>query len=200
MTIKGGVNPDAWQPVRSLAVNKLNVPLEDVQHPVVWSKHLDTVGDGSGTYNAVGNYSDAGAGATEFKLITVNEVEVHRLLVTLEDTFGMEADTYGTGSALTNGINVEYRDKDDVLVERFTDTNPVKTNANWAEYCHDVDVKSWRTGGAGNELLTVRWTFTRMGAPIHLFHGEELVLTLNDNMSGLILQHFVAQGTGLVRG
>ena len=165
--------------------------------PILWSKHLDTNGDGTGTYNAVGNYSST---PTEFLLVPEKSVRVHRLLITVEAAFGFKAEIYGSDVALTNGINLEVRDHDDVVLGLFTDRHSVKTNAHWAMYCFDVDVKSWRTAGSGNELLTARWTFSRMGAPLWMRAGHKLAIKLNDDFTGLVLHHFVVQGTGDVRG
>ncbi len=164
--------------------------------PIVWSKHLDTVGNGTGTHNAVGNYAST---PTEFLLIPAKSVLIYRMLITVEDASGFKAEIYGSGVALTNGIDLEVRDEEDNVQELFTDAHSVKTNSHWAMYCFDVDVKSWRTSGAGDEMLVARWTFSRMGAPLRLREGQKLVIKLNDDFTGLILHHFVAQGTGQVR-
>ena len=70
----------------------------------------DTVGDGSGTTNAVGDYSSA---ADDFKITAQagERLKIERMLVSYEDTSGMQAQEYGNlGSALTNGIEVLVTD------------------------------------------------------------------------------------------
>ena len=75
----------------------------------------------------------------------------------------------------------------------LTDGVPVKTNAQYGGLCYDVDVKSW---GSGDELLTARLTFTKFGQYIRLdgaVNGR-LVVTVNDDLDGLISHRFLAQG------
>ena len=158
----------------------------------LFSRFADTNGDGTGTKNANGNY-----------LITPDILyiqpppqtvyRVHRMLISLEDTSGMQAQEYGnTGGALTNGVQARVQDGDGTLSD-LTDGVPVKTNAHWGRMCYDVDVKSW---GSGNELLCVRWTFAKSGAAIVLDGtlNERLEILLNDDFTGLISQYFLIQG------
>lgn len=157
------------------------------------SQFLDTVGDGSGTINANGDYSSA---AEEFLISPAAETDkriaykIYRMVISAEDTNGMQAQEYGNlGAALTNGVTIVH-DDGSMTITNLTPT-PIKTNALWGSYCYDVDVKSW---GSGNELLVVRWTFSKSGAPITLANNERLVVGLNDDFSGLISHGFMVQG------
>jgi hypothetical protein len=159
------------------------------------SRALDTVGNGTGTKNANGNYS----GAAEEFLIAPDSGEdwvITRMVVSIEDTAGIQADEYGNlGAALTNGIKVEVHNSSGLLYSLTDPSLPVKTNAQWGVYCFDVDMKSWGTAPT-DDLLLVRWTFAKSGQPIKLRsrEGEKLVVTLNDNLTGLIAHYFVVQG------
>ena len=155
----------------------------------MFSRFLDTVGDGSGTTNAVGNYSGGEEVFFIAPAITEN-FEVSRMIVSAEDTTGFQAQEYGNlGSALGTGIVVRVSDADGV---KFILTEePVTTNANWGTYCFDADVKSW---GSGNELLLARWTFALSGTPVRLNPGDKLEVVLNDDFSGLISHRFLTQG------
>ena len=53
------------------------------------SRFLDTAGDGSGTKNANGNYASA---ADDFYFTAKRKCEIHRLIIEIEDTKGMEPD------------------------------------------------------------------------------------------------------------
>jgi hypothetical protein len=155
-------------------------------------RYLDTAGDGTGTKNANGDYSSTSdifyiqpAAGQVFRMV--------RMIVTVEDTTGMQAAEYGNlGSALSNGITVRTQDDSGTILD-MTDGLPVTTNAEWARLCYDADVKSW---GAGNELLTVRWTFARSGTLIRLRgdQNERLEVFLNDDLTGLIQHYFMVQG------
>jgi hypothetical protein len=157
------------------------------QYPI--SQYMDTTGDGTGTYEANGDYSGA---AEEFLYVAARPVEIHRMVVTIEDTVGMQAEEYGNlGAALTNGVVVEIRDENDNVLVVLTGQDPVHTNAEWGSHCYDVDLKTW---GSGDELLLVRWTFEKKGEPVQLDTGQKLVVRLNDNFTGLLQHRFFAQG------
>ena len=161
------------------------------------NQFLDTVGDGSGTTNAIGDYSDTGAGVEEFFYtdpsgggLDLPPSYIHRMIVSIGDTTGMQASEYGnTGAALTNGVSIAVKRAAATLIDLTPE--PILTNAQWGAYCYDVDLKTW---GAGDELLLVRWTFTKSGSPIKLEAGDKLVVTLNDDCSGLTDHRFLIQG------
>lgn len=154
-------------------------------------RRLDAVGDGTGTKSAVGDYSLA---AQDFKITapSAHQYEISRMIVSVEDTAGFQAAEYGNlGAALTNGISVLVTDAADATIIDLTDGAPVKTNAQWSSLCYDADLKTW---GSGNELLAVRWTFAKAGAPIRLKPGQSLVARLNDDFTGLVGHTFEVQG------
>ncbi len=157
------------------------------------NQYLDTNGDGTGTIDAIGDYSSAEEifyiepAVTEKFLLT-------RLIVTVEDGQGMRAERYGAlASALTNGITVRVSNDSGVIVS-LDGGVPVKANAEWGRLCYDVDVKSW---GAGNELLLVRWTFEKTGDVLTIDGGldHKLEVVLNDDFTGLVHQYFMVQGS-----
>jgi hypothetical protein len=154
------------------------------------SHYLDTNGDATGTYDAVGDYSGA---AEEFYYeAPAGGATIERMLVSIGDTVGMQAQEYGNlGAALTNGIVVEIQDEDGVVNVVLTGQAPVHTNSEWGALCYDVDLKSW---GSGNELLVVRWTFARSGESVRLNAGQKLVVRLNDSFTGLLSHRFMIQG------
>ena len=156
------------------------------------SRFLDTNGDGSGTKNANGDYSGTGLGEEIFWFDPESQyVDIARMIVTLEDTSGFQAQEYGNlGGALTNGIQARIQDDTGTIVD-LTDSETIKTNAGWTAFCYDADVKTW---GAGNELLTVRWTFSKSGQFIKLHGDQRFEIVLNDDFSGLIGHYFLVQG------
>jgi hypothetical protein len=164
---------------------------------IIISRMLDTNGNGTGTKSALGNYTSA---AEEF-YIQPPEGEQYRLtrmIVSVADTPAMQAEEYGNlGAALTNGITVSVHNSQGLLYDLTDPAFPVKTNAGWAYMCYDAQMLTW---GAGDELLVARFTFLKSGAPVVLrsWEGEKLVVTLNDNFTGLIAHSFLVQGTGSV--
>lgn len=154
-------------------------------------RYADINGDGTGSDNANGDYS----GAEEIFYIEPPAGEiwrVARMIVHIEDATAMWAARYGGEAALGTGVVVRVQDDSGTIID-LTDAIPVKTNAQWAAMCFDVDVKAW---GTGTELLAVRWTFTKAGQFIRLDgdSNERLEIVLNDDLRGLISHRFFIQG------
>ena len=159
---------------------------------ILLSRYLDTNGDGTGTKNANGNY----AGAVEEFYIEAQAGEsltLTSMLVAIEDTGGGTVQEYGNiGSALTNGIAVTVENEHGTVLMDLTDAVPVTTNAHWAQLCYDVN---WLDKGSGNDMIAVRWTFAKSGQPIKLEEGQRLIVSVNDNLTGLVSHYFLVQGT-----
>lgn len=151
---------------------------------------LDTVGDGTGTKEATGDYSTT---PESFKLKHASGMAlVERVIVMIEDGGSFDSGLYGNGVELTNGIRVYLRDINDNILEEFT-SFPVLTNGDWAGHCHDFNHFNW---GSGNEVASVRWTFSKAGQSltINFDAGEYMEFYLNDDFSNLVKHRFTVQG------
>lgn len=160
-------------------------------------RFLDTIGDGSGTDNLIGNYSATVSAVTIAYVASAGGggVDLYRLLISVGDTSGMQADEYGNlGGALTVGYSFEVVDSDNNQILDLNDGFKIKDNAGIGTLCYDVDVKSWGITPT-NELLVARWTFEKAGSPLQLEPGQKLRATLNDDFSGLLSHKFMVQGT-----
>jgi len=157
-------------------------------------RYLDTDGDGSGTKNAIGDYSVT---PTDFYIqdATAN-IHLNRMLVTVEDSGAFDAEHYGNGVTLTNGIKVSVTDAEDNELIDLTDGLVIHTNADWGRQCYDVDVKTW---GTGDEVALVRWTFDRTGHPLIITRNKKLKVTLNDDLTALVGHFFQVQGWRIPR-
>lgn len=154
-------------------------------------RFLDTNGDGTGTKSANGNY----AGAAEEFYIQPPSDEIYiinRMIIHIRDTTVPDAATYGNGITLTNGITVKVKSGTTDILD-ITDGIPIKSNAEWGTRGYDVDLKNW---GTGDEFIQARWSFFKAGHPIILngLHGHKLVVTVNDDLSGLNEHLFNVQG------
>ena len=165
-----------------------------------FSRHLDTVGDGTGVTSAIGDYS--GGGGTDFLIKAApNEIlHIHRLLISFEDT-AIDADGYGAtaAGALSPGITIKLANANRTLID-ITDGHEITTSAGWAHFCYDAQLLAW---GAGNEILAARWTFTKGGSTIDVRgddvnsvapNGEKFLVHLEDSFAHLVDQRFVVQG------
>jgi hypothetical protein len=155
-------------------------------------RHLREIG---GSPDAVLDYSGGGLGLTKFFLApALGEIyRVARLLVFIEDT-KIIADQYGNISGgLAVGVKLTVENSIGGVLNDLMDGETVQTSAGWAKYCFDADLKAW---GVGNEFLPVRWTFTKGGVYLRLVgdDDERLVITVNDDLTGLDDHEFLAQG------
>jgi hypothetical protein len=160
------------------------------------SRYADIVGDGSGVKNAIGDYSATGLGQTILKLKppTGGLLKVSRMIVFIRDTGTFDADEYGNGITLTNGIEIKLlRDVGgaNTVLWDITDGLPILSNTHWKRLCHD-EIHS--TYGVGDESITYRYTFSKdsNGSPIILedANKEELQIIFNDDFSGLVEHYF----------
>lgn len=153
-------------------------------------QYLDTNGDGTGTKQATGNYAST---PTTFKFTgTAKRTYLNRMIVYLEDSGNFSTENYGAGlAALTNGIEVLLYDSAGTEVDDLTGGIAIKSNGGWARVCHDV---SYIEFGAGDNVLSVRWTFANSGKPLLLPRGGELRVALSDDCSGFVEHTFMVQG------
>ena len=153
-------------------------------------RYVDTDGDGTGTKNAVGNY--ASAAETFYIAPPATKVfYIHRLIVTITDAGAPDSGKYGNNIVLTNGILASVTNNSTEI--DLCDGVPVKTNADWGRMCYDMKPDTF---GAGNDSVTVRWTFSKSGQPLILAgdRSDQFTITLNDDFSDLIGHYFMIQG------
>lgn len=147
------------------------------------------------TINGIGNYSDAGEGKTAFG-IKPNPGEIYRvarLIISYKDDGVFDSGDYGNSITLTNGISGWFRQDGEDILPFTIPLQPITNNSDWAGVCYDTRVDTY---GQGASQLTARWTFTRFGKFIELHGdtGDELVIYLHDDFTGLITHRFLAQG------
>ena len=119
---------------------------------------------------------------------------VERLIVYIGDGGSFSANEYGDiAGGLTNGYLVKVVDSGgDVLT--LNDGLPFTTNGRLGSVCYDVN--NVGSGAAGADAITVRWTFSRAGAPLRLIgdNGEAISITFSDNLSLLTEHTFFIDG------
>lgn len=153
-------------------------------------RFADTVGDGSGTTNVIGNY-DQVEGIHRIKVPVGQNMLIHRMIITIRDAGVFRADHYGSiGAALSEGIEVRIADGAATILD-ITDGQPVVHNLGWAERCYDTAFQGF---AAGDNFLSARWTFEKAGQPLQLSSGQELQIITNDDLTGLVEHYFNVQG------
>ena len=153
---------------------------------------LSSNGDGTGTTDAIGDYSSTPLNLRLYGGTSKDTVVVHRLIVSVQDSGTFDADKYGNGITLTNGIRVYVKDRDDATMEELT-AFPILSSGDWAAHCHDATLHDF---GQGDSILTIRWTFSKSGLPVILKFAEfeYMEIVLNDDFSGLVHHRFQIQG------
>jgi hypothetical protein len=154
-------------------------------------RFLDTNGDGTGTKNAIGNYSLV---AQPFFIQPAsNEIFlIYSFLMQLSDSGALfSIDEYGNlNTALTNGLLVRLK-RAGVVTLDLLDGQPIKINDHYAHLAQQVQLIDW--AGTAN---TLRAEFTVGAGPYVLYGSEQdrLEVLCNDNFTGLIDQTFLARG------
>lgn len=167
-------------------------------------QYLSTNGDGTGTTNAIGNYTTPDVFYIEPP--AAQDYLVKRIIVQVSDA-SIKAGDYGALTALTNGVRVQaVLDSTTINLDGGV---AIKTNANWGSICYDVDQKSWAATPTEQSLL-VRFSFFKFvhdaAAPANMNGGillqghrdDQLKVTLSDNLTGLSIHRFMVQGTVLL--
>lgn len=157
----------------------------------LFTRFLDTNGDGTGTRDAITDYSSAVTdffvqpAANEFMAIT-------RMIVEIVDS-AFSAAGYGALAALTNGIEVLFEDNRQTPAEYSLTEEKIKSVSNWGSYCYDTGRDAY---GAGDETMHIRWTFEKAGI-VPVLEGsqnDKCIVRVNDNFTGLVEHRFQVQG------
>jgi hypothetical protein len=154
---------------------------------------LDTVGDGSGTKNMIGNYSGAPVQVlikppdntiyvlTEFQCQNSDKGSY------LQDVFAAFA------GPLTNGITIAGYDRLGNITLPLTNGGTLKTNDDWYHLGYHAEIHAW---SATEASLIASLVGSHFGTGFQLDgnKGEYLAVTLNDDFTGLVDQTFLAKG------
>lgn len=163
-----------------------------MSEPLFITKLLDTVGDGTGSHDAV---VDGSVTPIDFMVIGRPGVRshIHSLSVIIQDTGALfAADKYGALDELTNGLEVIYTN--DIIELSLTNGTGIKSHACWARFAQPT---TENTAGQGDDYLSVHWRFTDSGGtPIILQDNPawKLIVRVRDDLTGLERHEFVAQG------
>ena len=153
---------------------------------------LSTAGDGTGTVNAIGDYSTP----DDFYIQPpVGKLyEINRMIVHIQSASNLKQLGYGSLSALTVGISVIVGHGSTGVLEKMLNSHAIKSNDNWAGQCFDTEAMDYGTGVP--KAIAVRWTFSKSGSPIWLNgnNANKLIARLSDDMTGLTEHHFHVQG------
>ena len=122
-----------------------------------------------------------------------DELELHRAIITIYDTKGMQPEEYGDlGSSLSAGWEMLVLSADGTTLGDLTGGVPIKSNAQLAQVCYDVELMN--LVNTTNATLKARWTFSKGGHPVYLKQGQRLEMHIKDDLTGLLSQRVMIQG------
>ncbi|MHC4301522.1 MAG: hypothetical protein ACYS7Y_30000 [Planctomycetota bacterium] len=119
-------------------------------------------------------------------------VKLHRCMISIRDDGISPFDFGAISGGLTNGLQIRLYDASDKLVTDFTDGVPIKTNGQFVLLA-GVDVD--RDVTAGDDQLTVRWTFAKAGEPLHMKTGDYFRVSVQDTLTAMTAMAIVVQGS-----
>ena len=117
--------------------------------------------------------------------------KIARLIVFIRDTGTFDAELYGNGVVLPNGLLVRIVDENDAVVLDLLDGATVQSNAGWQGLCYDF---SYNDIGSGDNTATIRWTFAKSSEPLRIYPGWKFQIVVQDNLLGLVHHHAQLQG------
>lgn len=162
-------------------------------------RHLDTNGDGSGTKNAIGDYSST-AVIFYIQPPAGQIFRLTRMMVLIAGkASSVKTDTYGSVPILTNGVQTRVQDDSGTMIDLVDGIN-VATNGCWGRVCFDSEL--YTSTANTDSYVRVRWTFEKTGYPIRLIgdRNERLEVVLNDDFTAggsanaLTYNYFHVQG------
>lgn len=155
--------------------------------------YLDTNGDGTGTTNAIGDYSvtpavfyfQPGAGET---------VEAAKLMMHVADKGAFEFDGYGSLAAgvVTNGVEITFY-RLGQLALKLTNGEPIIANHAYSHLNTDYILSTYTSN---YQASTVSFDAASFNGPL-VMHGDlqdQLRVELNDNFTGLDSHQFILYG------
>ena len=125
------------------------------------------------------------------EVMVITNLTVHML-----DTKGGLPDEYGdTAGVLTNGLAIDLLDVDGTSIIDFTGGHPITMGAEFSHIFDPVEL----VAGTTNQSYAYRLNFPgRYGQELRLVGAGEdncyFQVTCTDDLSGLIMHHFVVQG------
>lgn len=147
-------------------------------------RFADTVGDGSGSIDATGDYSVTPA---TLKIVPPSNMifVCQRFSIIIADAKAMDSGGYGSNGAnpLTNGCSFQLVRNGEVAID-FTNGENIKTNGEWAMYMDTIDLYDF---GSGDVYFVGHFDEAALQWPRYLDGraGDEFHFTVQDDLSHL---------------
>ena len=152
-------------------------------------KWLTAVGDGTGTFNLIGDYS---AAPQDFYYLATTKFDIKSLLICISDNLQFNQVDYGAiPGGLTNGVGFFYKPFDGAEI-RLINTVNIKQNFEWQAIVEHVALTQY--AGLPQTLQIDLDILDEFGLPLNLRAADKLIVRLNDNFTGLVSHTFGIKG------
>lgn len=155
--------------------------------------YLDTNGDGTGVFNATGDYS---AAVTDFYYAPPigTSVDITKLILHVADKASFAFDGYGgiAAGTVVNGLQILF-ERLGVIVLNLTNGLPITKNVDFVHLNTDYELISF---ASNYQAANVSFDIESFDTPLQMHGdlGDKLIVRLHDNFTGLDDHHFIAYG------
>lgn len=101
----------------------------------------------------------------------------------VQDPGPLDADLFGSGEPLTNGLRLVIREGEEEIADLFAGET-VKSNGDWARLCYETTTEA--TKGIGVQTLGVSCNLGHPARPLLLDPGESLTVVVQDDLSTVL--------------
>ena len=148
---------------------------------------LSINGDGTGTTNAVGNYTTP----TPFYIQPAAgiKLKIGKLLILITDASAMDGITYGGIPAISNGVIIQNTTNG--VVTNLNGGTSIKNNSGYAGLTPNLNIKTFVSN---NDFLTAEILFDTTAISLNGNNNDKLEVILNDDFAALLNHTFLAIG------
>lgn len=147
---------------------------------ILFSRPMSSNGDGTGTVDWSGNYSVT-PGYAKLSPAPGEVFHVTTLIVHVADNGAFTLDGFGSGAALTNGITVYSEDGTGNTTEYVN----IKANDDFFHYVPGSSFSRERWAGNVDSIVFSLPTSLFGVSSFTLLHGDSLVVSFEDDLSGM---------------
>lgn len=145
------------------------------------SRFMDSVGDGTGSVAM-----NINASATPVFFFTRPSpgcvLFVHRVMPSILDNGIPGTDTFGSMSALTNGVNFGIYDFNTSTFLNRTIQKPIRKNSDFAMYSYDMN---FITQGSNHSVLN-EYSYVKDGHPLVIRDYQAYAVQIQDDLTGVL--------------
>jgi len=156
-------------------------------------KFLTDTGDGLGTLSYIGDYSTV---AKDIYYEADSEFRIRTIHANITDDDKVLQETYGSLPSLTNGVKFFIKPSFLGTPIPLVSGYAVHNNYEWSIISSTVDIIAYEDTLKATRTLNISFDLIRdYGVPLVLLPGDQFIVRLNDDFTGLVNHTFHIRGT-----